>query len=157
MARRWFEICATLCCRVFFGAAAYISLAQQPAALETGAEFATRFFTPMYGRASLMQASLAIGGTAAALSAYLLGSGRIWLVAGVLILVVVPFTLFVVAPVNQQLKVVDPTDARALELLIQWGRLHWFRTLASGLSFVLCLVGLGRWPGLFGRTVPQSD
>jgi uncharacterized membrane protein len=158
MARRLAEMCATLCCGVFFGAAAYISLAQQPAALETGAEFATRFFAPMYARASLMQASLAIGGSAAALAAYLLGSGRLWLVTAALILIVVPFTLFVVAPVNEQLKAVDPTDARALELLIQWGRLHWFRTLASGLSFMLCLVGLGRWPAsLLARTFRQSD
>lgn len=155
--RRLAEVCATFCCGVFFGAAAYISLAQQPAALETGAEFATRFFAPMYGRASIMQASLAIGGTAAALAAYLLGSGRIWLVAAVLILIVIPFTLFVVDPVNQQLKSIDPTDGRALDLLNQWGRLHWFRTLTSGVSFVLCLVGLGRWPAsLFGRPDRQA-
>jgi uncharacterized membrane protein len=89
-----------------------------------------------------MQASLAIGGTVAALAAYSLGSGRLWLVAAALIFIVVPFTLFVVAPVNEQLKAVNPTDARALDLLIQWGRLHWFRTLASGLSFILCLVSL---------------
>ncbi len=144
MGRRLAEMCGTLCCGVFFGAAAYTSLVQQPAALETGTEFAARFFTPMYGRAAIMQASLAIGGTAAALAAYLFGSGRIWLVAAFLIFSVIPFTLFVVAPVNQQLKAVDPTDARALELLIEWGRLHWFRTFASGIAFVSCLVGLGR-------------
>jgi hypothetical protein len=146
MARQSAEILATFCCGVFFGAAAYISLVQHPAAVETGAGFATRFFAPMYGRAAVMQASLAIGGTAAALAAYLLGAGRTWLVSAVLIATVVPFTLFVVDPVNQQLKSVDPTAGRALELLSQWGRLHWFRTVASGVSFVLCLVGLGRRP-----------
>jgi uncharacterized membrane protein len=146
MARRSAELCAALCCGAFFGAAFYISLAQQPAALETGVEFAVRFFTPMYARASLMQASLAIGGTAAALAAYFLGSGRIWLVAAILILVVVPYTLLVVAPVNQQLQAVDPAGTRALELLAQWARLHWFRTLASGVAFVLCLMGLRRRP-----------
>ena len=146
MVRRLAEICATLCCGVFFGAAAYISLVQQPAALQTGAEFATRFFTPMYGRASIMQASLAAAGTVAALAAYFLGAGRTWLVVAVLIFIVIPFTLFVVDPVNQQLKSVEPTAGRALDLLNQWGRLHWFRTLASGLSFMLCLVSLGRRP-----------
>jgi Domain of unknown function (DUF1772) len=136
------EACATLCCGAFFGAAAYISLVQQPAALQTGAEFATRFFAPMYGRASIMQAGLALGGTGAAVAAYWLGKNRIWLVSAVLIFIVIPFTLFVVSPVNQQLMSIDPTDGRALELLRQWDRLHWFRTLLSGVSFVLCLVGL---------------
>jgi hypothetical protein len=144
MARRLAEMCATLCCGAFFGAAAYVSFVQHPAALETGAELATRFFTPMYARAALMQASLAVAGTAAALAAYFLGSGRIWLAAGVLILSVVPFTLIIVAPVNHQLMEMDPTDARAWELLVRWGRLHEFRTLASGISVVLCLIGRRR-------------
>ena len=101
-----------------------------------------------------MQASLAIAGSAAALGAYLLGSGRIWLIAAVLILIVIPFTLFVVDPVHQQLKSVNATDGRTLDLLNQWGRLHWFRTLASGVSFLLCLAGLGqRRTSLFERSV----
>jgi anthrone oxygenase-like protein len=137
-------VSATLRCGVFFGTAAYISLVQQPAALQTGAEFATRFFVPMYGRASIMQAGLALGGTGTAVAAYWLGKHRIWLVSAVLIFIVIPFTLFVVSPVNQQLMSLDPTDGRALEILKQWGRLHWFRTLSSGASFVLCLVALGR-------------
>jgi len=84
MVRQVAEILATFCCAVFFGAAAYISLVQHPAALETGSEFAVRFFAPMYARASVMQASLALAGTAAALSAYFLRAGRTWLVSAFL-------------------------------------------------------------------------
>ncbi len=135
---------ATLCCGVFFGAALYISLVQHPAALETGGEFAVRFFPPMYARASVMQASLAVLGTAAALAAYLAGAGRAWLAAALLMISVIPFTLIVVEPVNQELKMIDPSADRAVELLIRWGRLHWVRTVASGLSFVTCLVGIAR-------------
>jgi hypothetical protein len=135
---------ATFCCGVFFGAAAYISLAQHPAALETGGEWAARFFPPMYARASIMQASLAITGTAAAFAAYLAGAGRAWLGAAVMIFSVIPFTLFVIAPVNQQITAIDLPADRAGDLLVHWGRLHWIRTVASGISFFMCLVGNGR-------------
>jgi hypothetical protein len=138
------EIVATFCCAVFFGAAAYISMVQHPAALETGGDFAVRFFAPMYGRASIMQASLAIGGAVAAMAAWFLGAGRVWLPAAVLIASVVPFTLLIVEPVNDQIKGIDPSAEQALELLMQWGRLHWLRTIVSGLSFVLCVVAIAR-------------
>jgi len=144
MARRLAEALATFCCAVFFGAAVYISLVQQPAALETGAEFAVRFFTPMYRRAAVMQASLAIVGGLASLTAYLLGAGRAWLLSAVLIAGVIPFTLLVVEPVNQEIRTVDPSAGEAVELLMRWGRLHWVRTLASGTALVICLLAMTR-------------
>jgi uncharacterized membrane protein len=119
-------------------------LVQHPAALETGSDFAVRFFAPMYRRAAVMQASLAIIASIASLVAYLLGAGRAWLLSAVLISSVVPFTLLIVEPLNDQIKSVDPLAERAIELLIKWGRLHWVRTIASGLSFALCLVAVVR-------------
>jgi hypothetical protein len=142
MARQGAEVLATFCCAVFFGAAAYISLVQHPAALETGSEFAVRFFGPMYRRASIMQASLAIAGSAALIVAYLLGAGRTWIFVAILIISVVPFTLLVIEPLNEQIRAIDPSAEPAIELLMRWGRLHWFRTVASGAAFVMCLAGL---------------
>ena len=49
------KLLATFCCGVFFGAALYISLVQHPAAVETGTDFAGRFFRPMYRRAAILQ------------------------------------------------------------------------------------------------------
>src|ERR1700756_5025955 len=97
------ELIATLCCGVFFGAALYISLVQHPAALETGNEFAARFFRPMYRRAAVLQASVALVGCASAIAAWLSGEGRLWLAVAVLIGSVVPFTLVVIKPVNDAL------------------------------------------------------
>jgi len=48
------KLLAIYCCGVFFGAALYISLVQHPAVLETGADFAARFFRPMYRRAAVL-------------------------------------------------------------------------------------------------------
>jgi uncharacterized membrane protein len=142
MARQGAEVLATFCCAVFFGAAAYISLVQHPAALETGSEFAVRFFAPMYRRASVMQASLAIVGSAASIVAYLLGAGRIWILVAILIISVVPFTLMVVEPLNEQIRAIDPSAAPSVELLMRWGRLHWVRTFASGAAFAMCLAAM---------------
>jgi Anthrone oxygenase len=141
------KLLATFCCGVFFGAALYISLVQHPAALETGNDFAARFFAPMYGRAAVLQASLALVGCAAAIAAWLKGAGRLWLAAAVLIGSAVPFTLIVIQPVNDMLlqgREVAPAEIGAL--LVRWGYLHWARTVASGLAFVACLVDIVRRP-----------
>src|ERR1044071_9875466 len=70
------KLLATFCCGLFFGAALYISLVQHPAALETGNDFAARFFPLMYRRAAILQASLAIFGCISAIAAWLSGAGR---------------------------------------------------------------------------------
>jgi hypothetical protein len=71
------KLLATFCCGVFFGAALYISLVQHPAAFETGNDFARRFFRPMYRRAAVLQASLALIGCASAIAAWLSGAGHL--------------------------------------------------------------------------------
>lgn len=145
MARYLTEALATFCCGVFFGAAAYISLVQHPAALETGAEFGARFFPPMYGRAAALQASLALLGCAAAIAAWLRRAGRMWLAVAVLIGSVVPFTLVVIKPVNDALLQggnISPEEVGAL--LVRWGHFHWARTVLSGASFVVCLISIAR-------------
>src|SRR5262249_48467276 len=139
------KLLASFCCGAFFGAALYISLVQHPATLETGNEFAARFFPLMYRRAAVLQASLASAGCAAAIATWLSGAGRLWLAAAVLIGSVVPFTLIVIKPVNDALfqgHELAPVELGAL--LVRWGYLHWARTVASGLAFVACLVGVVR-------------
>jgi hypothetical protein len=79
------KLLATLCAGIFFGAALYISLVQHPATLEAGSDFAARFFRPMYGRAALLQAPIALIGCVAGIVAWLKGAGRLWLVAGLLL------------------------------------------------------------------------
>ena len=136
------KLLATFCCGVFFGAALYISLVQHPAALETGYDFAARFFRPMYRRAAILQASLALIGCAAALAAWLSGAGRLWLAVAVLIGSVVPFTLFVIKPVNDALLQDKVVASEVSALLIRWGHLHWARTAVSGAAFAACLVAV---------------
>jgi Domain of unknown function (DUF1772) len=55
------------------------------------------------------------------MTAYLLGAGRAWLLSSVLIASVVPYTLLVVEPVNEQIKLLDSSAERTVTLLTRWG------------------------------------
>jgi uncharacterized membrane protein len=72
--------------------------------------------------------------------------GAVWLVAGGLILAVVPFTLLVIRPTNDRL--LDPRRDRrseeTLQLLTSWGRLHAVRSVVSVVASVLFVWAVSR-------------
>ncbi len=92
-----------------------------------------------------MQASLAVLGFLSAVGAWLQGRGTQVLVAGLLIGLVVPFTLTVIFPTNKQLSDadLDVDSTKAAALLNKWNRLHAVRSAAGFLAFVLLLLHLG--------------
>ena len=71
-----------------------------------------------------------------------------WLVAGILLGTVVPFTLVVIMPVNRRLlePARDPEASATRGLLEQWNRLHSVRSFLGLAAFVLMLWSLGRQP-----------
>lgn len=139
-----FEIIAVLAAGLFAGAATYITFVEHPARLECGTLIAATEFAPSSRRATVMQASLAIVGFLAGGIAWLQHRDVLVLVAAVLFILVVPFTLMVIFPTNRRL--LDPTLERsspeAAELLNRWGRLHAVRTVLSGVSFLLFAVAV---------------
>ena len=138
---------AALSSTLFAGAALYITLVEHPARMECGVELAATVFGPSYRRAAWMQASLALLATIAGLVAWASSGGLLWLAGAALIVSVVPFTLLVVKPTNEQL--LDPRlDRRAAgtrELLERWGRLHRVRTIVSAVAALVFLWQLARW------------
>ena len=110
-----FELIATLCAALFTGAAIYINLVEHPARMSLGTAAALAEWKPSYRRATVMQASLAIAGVLAALGAWAGGAGRAWLVGGLLLGAVVPFTLLVIFATNEQLQRLDPGVAGDLD------------------------------------------
>src|SRR3712207_5331545 len=108
-----FEIVATLCAGLFAGAAIYINAVEHPARMSLGDATALAEWRPAYRRATLMQAPLAMAGLLAAVTAWATGSGSAWLLGGLLLGSVVPFTLVVAMPVNKQL--LDPAMDRELD------------------------------------------
>jgi hypothetical protein len=133
---RWVATSAT---GVFAGAALYISLVEHPARLECGGVVAATQWAPSYKRATVIQASLAVVGSIASMAAAFLGGGGSWLVAGILLLGVVPFTLLVIYPTNERLldPALDKASPETLVLLTRWGRLHLVRTILSLAAFLI--------------------
>ena len=87
-------------------------------------------WAPSYKRATWLQAPLAVLSLLCGVAVWLLGGGRGWLVAAVLVGAVVPFTLVVIMPTNKRLLASDRdlSSSETRELLVLWGRLHAVRT-----------------------------
>ena len=91
-----------------------------------------------------MQAPLAIAATLAALGAWLLDAGVVWLAAAILIGAVVPFTFLGIMPTNKKLLAPgrDRVSPETRMLLEKWGLLHGVRSTLSVFATVLMLWGL---------------
>ncbi len=135
------EVLATFCCGLFAGAAVYINLVEHPARLACGTELAATEFPPSYRRATRMQGSLANLGFGLSVLAWVQGASGRWLVGGILLGAVVPFTLIVITPVNKRLldPMLDKRSAEVAQLLSRWGRLHAVRSFLSVLAFLIFL------------------
>ena len=135
------ESLATLCCGLFAGAAAYVSFVEHPARMQCGAEIALAEFRPSYKRASLMQTALAVLGFVFSLFAWLKGASVWWLIGGIVLASVVPFTLIAILPTNKQLlnPSLDKASDRANGLFRRWAKLHAVRTLLSVVAFLTLL------------------
>ena len=137
------EVIATLASGLFAGAAIYINLVEHPARMWLDTPNATSQWAPSYARATLMQAPLAVIGLLSATAAWWIGAGTAWLIAGLLLGAVVPFTFIVIMPTNNRL--LDPSRDRGSSetraLLEHWVRLHAVRSVLGLSAFVLCAWG----------------
>ena len=91
-----------------------------------------------------MQPLLAAVGFLSAVAAWLMGGSVWWLVGGVILVAVIPYTLIVALPTNNKLldPAIDKNPDLARRLLIRWGRVHTVRSimsLATVLAFMLLL------------------
>lgn len=136
-----FQFVAILAATLFSGAVIYINLVEHPARMECGTALAATVFGPSYRRAAVMQAILAVTATIGGIGAWFMNAGLTWLVGALLIFIVVPFTLLVIRPTNNQL--LDPklvrTSESAHQLLQRWGNLHAVRSvlgLAASIIFL---------------------
>ncbi len=90
-----------------------------------------------------MQGLLAVVGLLAGVVAWGQGSGAGWLVGGLLLGAMVPFTLVIIMPTNRRLldPGLNPGSGEARDLLTRWGQLHAVRTVVGVVVFVV-FVGL---------------
>jgi hypothetical protein len=139
------EMVSTLSAGLFAGAAIYINLVEHPARMECGTGLAVREFAPSYRRAAVMQATFGAIGFLSAAAAWLKGSSFWWLIGGIVLLAVIPFTLVVIFPTNKQPldSSLDKNSELASKLLIRWGRLHAVRSILGLISFLIFIILLG--------------
>ena len=97
------EFLATLCWAIFTGAAIYINAVEHPARMLCGVKVALAEWAPSYKRATAMQAPLAVLGFLFSVVAWMSGAGILVLVAGIILVLVVPFTLAIIMPLNNRL------------------------------------------------------
>lgn len=124
---------------LFTGASVYVTVVEHPSWVECGPALAIKHFGPSTRRAAVMQGLLAVIGLVAGVVAWGQGSGAGWLVGGLLLAAMVPFTLIIIKPVNHRLldPELKPDSAEARDLMIRWGRLHAVRTVAGVVAFVV--------------------
>jgi hypothetical protein len=132
---------ALLATGIFAGAAVYVSLVEHPARVSCGVSIALSQWRPSYRRATMMQASLAVIGTALALIAWKGADVRAWLYGALCLGTNIPYTLLVMMPVNSRLSDdhLDPGSEEAKTLLDRWAKLHAFRCFLGLVAFAFML------------------
>jgi Domain of unknown function (DUF1772) len=135
------KVLALLSSGMFAGAALYLTTVEHPARMSVGASAALQEFRPSYKRAAPQQAALAIVCFLCSVTITLLTQQWLWLLGGILVGVVVPFTLIFIMSTNRLLlDESKPLDAQTLEsLLAKWARLHAVRTILSVVGFLVLL------------------
>jgi hypothetical protein len=88
-----------------------------------------------------MQVTSATLGLLSSIAAWLSGATFWWLVGGIVLGSVIPFTLIMILPANKRLlsPQLDRRSAEAERLLARWGALHAVRSVLSGWSLLLFL------------------
>ena len=123
---------------LFAGAAIYVNVAEQPARLVLDDRAMLAQWKRSYDNASIMQAGLALVACALGVVAFFLSHDWRWLLGALLILAPWPWTIFVIMPVNRQLKATagDAVQSVTRASVAHWGRLHGVRS-AFGIAATL--------------------
>ncbi|WP_442754580.1 DUF1772 domain-containing protein [Methylocystis sp. JAN1] len=126
----------------FFGAAFYVSIAEQPARLGLNDQAALAQWGPAYKRGFAMQASLAIISALFGAAAWRTTGSVLWAIGATAIIANWPYTLIVIMPVNDRLQAslssADSSDTRSL--LVRWGKLHAARTALGFIATAIYLI-----------------
>jgi uncharacterized membrane protein len=124
---------ALILATLFAGAAIYILVAEQPARLALEDRALLLQWQESYPRAARMQAGLAVLASLVGAFAFWRARNPLWLVGAGLMLANLPFTLLVIAPVNDRLLALGAEQAGTASraLIERWSTLH---SVRAGLS-----------------------
>ena len=123
---------------MFFGAAFYVNVAEQPARLLLDDRALLSEWQPAYKRGAAMQAPLALIGFVLGVIAWWQTSHAAFLIGAVAIFAPWPWTMIAIKPVNDALLAsnVETADARSRALIVKWGGLHAVRTVLGAVATI---------------------
>jgi hypothetical protein len=127
---------ALMAAAIFFGAAIYVSVAEQPARLALDDRALLAEWKPSYKRGTAMQAPLALLGFALGMIAWWQSSHPGFLIGAIAMIAPWPWTLFAIKPTNDALTATNPERAGppSRALIVRWGALHAVRTALGALA-----------------------
>jgi anthrone oxygenase-like protein len=127
---------ALMAAAIFFGAAIYVSVAEQPARLTLDDRALLAEWKPSYQRGTAMQAPLALVGFALGMIAWWQSSHPGFLIGAIAMIAPWPWTLFAIKPTNDALTATDLGRAGppSRALIVRWGALHAVRTALGALA-----------------------
>jgi hypothetical protein len=146
MISRFLPALALAIAAVFFGVAAYINLAEQPARLAlTDAPLLQQWKTS-FAVGIVLQGTLTVVAGLMGLATWWFHRDWRWLVGGILMLVNWPWTLLFIAPINNALLSItaDAAGPASRTLIEQWGMMHSGRTAISFIAVILYLWAVAR-------------
>jgi hypothetical protein len=138
-----FAILATLAAGLFAGASLHVALVEHPARMACDPAEALAQWRPSFRRASRTAPVYALIALVFGVATWWNDGGVLYLIAGLLLAAVIPYTVLVIGPTNRKL-LDDPKPKKARTLLKRWGRLHWVRT-ALGVSALVLMLLQGLW------------
>jgi hypothetical protein len=132
---------ALVAAAMFFGAAFYVSVVEQPARLALDDRALLTEWKPSYKRGAAMQAPLALVGFALAMIAWWQSSHPGFLIGAIAVIAPWPWTLFAIKPTNDALLATDPERAgpQSRALIVRWGALHAMRTALGAIASLALL------------------
>jgi hypothetical protein len=141
-----FGLLALLTASIFFGAAIYINVAEQPARLGLDDRAALAQWGPAYRRGFEMQASLALVSGLLGAAAWWQTGNPLWGAGAAIIILNWPYTMLVIMPVNRRLEATRPEEAgeETRDLLLRWGKLHAGRSALGAIAAAIFLLAAFR-------------
>jgi len=135
------QIASLVLAGIIAGGAWAYTLEIHPALLKAPPRSSLDIFLPMFKHANRVQPLL--GGTLGIITLVvsILSGNWYWLMAGLVMQLIGPYTIFGMMPLNRRLMApdADPNSPALVADLKHWGKLHFVRTLINSVVFVtLC-------------------
>ena len=125
-----------------FGIALAASVVVHPILLNIKKTSALEIFNPFFYKTHKSVITMSMIVTLLALVISIMSGNWLWLIATIIMHLNAPYTYFILMPVNRRLldKKVDPDSKQTNTDLVNWGKIHAFRTLLNGLTLLFLIV-----------------